>query len=127
MGGFAGTAGSWWQPPRTIVARRAIVAAAVAAPRDRICALAGIKVLLLPQSSFKISSRGPERKQSLSILVLRRGQRRLLLQQVAKQNCLLRATASLVPKPFLFCIPAPLPHRNLCSPFIYLPHFPATL
>src|SRR5258705_9653278 len=104
MGGFAGTAGSWWQPPRTIVARRAIVEAAVAAPRDRIGALAGIKVLLLPQSSFKVSSRGPKHKQSLSILVLCRGERRLLLQQIAKQNCLLRVCASLIAKPLSFCI-----------------------
>src|SRR3982074_1090144 len=118
MGGFAGTAGSWWQPPRTIVARRAIVAAAIATQRDRISALARIKVLLLPQSSFKVSSRRPERKQSPPVLVLCRGERPLLLQQVAKQNCLLRVSGSLVAKPFLFCIASAFRRGKLCSGFV---------
>src|SRR5260370_34031497 len=120
MAGFAGTAGSGWQPPSTIVARRAIVEAAVATQRDRIGALARIKVLLLPQRSFKVSSRRPERKQGLPVLVLCGGERRLLLQQSAKQNCLLRVSVSLVAKSFLFCISSTLGHGKLYSGFAQL-------
>jgi hypothetical protein len=72
-----------------IAATRMIVEAAADARRDPIFALVGIKALLLTQSSFKVSSRRPERKQSLLILILRSRERCLLLQQIAKQNRLL--------------------------------------
>src|SRR5258706_2944952 len=45
IGTLAGTAGSWWQPARVVVARRAIVEAAVAARRERIGAMARLKAL----------------------------------------------------------------------------------
>jgi hypothetical protein len=79
MGAFAGKADSWWQPTTMVVARRAISEAAVAARRDGIVALAGVTALLLTQGSFEVGSRCPEPKQSLSVLVFRSGERRLLL------------------------------------------------
>src|SRR5882757_4580535 len=117
--GFAGKAGSWWQPPKRVAARREIEEAALAV-RDFICPMAGIKVLLLPQSSCKFSSRRPERKQSLSILVLCSCERCLLLQQSAKQNCLLRVSVSMVAKSFLFRVASALRHSKLCSGFAQL-------
>src|SRR5438270_11229749 len=104
MGAFAGAAGSWWHPPTMVVERRAISEPALAARRDRIGALARIKALLLTQSSFKVSSRCPERKQCLPVLILRSCERRLLLQQVAKQNHLLGVGVRLVTKSFSFCV-----------------------
>ena len=80
MGAFVGKAGWWLQPPRMVVARRAIMEAAVAVWLARIGALAGIKALPLTQSSFEVSSRCPEREQSLPVLVLGSRKRRLLLQ-----------------------------------------------
>src|SRR5260370_40529616 len=100
-----------------IVARRANVGAIVAVRRGRVCALAGIKALLLTQSSFKVSSRRPERKQSLPVLVLGSRERRLLLQQIAQQNSLLCVRVSLVAKPFLFCAASILRCCKLCSGF----------
>jgi len=73
MGAFAGKevhAGS----RRDGFASRAIVEAAVAARATlslrRLVSIWSIKVLLLTQSFSKSASRGPEPKQSLSVLVL---------------------------------------------------------
>jgi hypothetical protein len=82
--------------------------------------MAGIKGLLLPQGSCKVSPRHPERKQSLSILVLCSCERRLPLQQSAQQNCLLRVGVSLVAKSFLFRAASALHHGKLYSGFAQL-------
>src|SRR5205823_5303805 len=72
------------------------------------------------QGSFEVSSRGPERKQSLAVLVLRTCDRRLLVQQIAKQNRLLGIGVSLVTKSFLFCIASCFRDRDLCPGFTQL-------
>jgi hypothetical protein len=101
-----------------IVASRAIVAAAVDVRRDRICALlAGIKALLLTQSFFKVSSRRPERKQSLLVMIVRGCERRLLLHQIAKQSRPLCVGVSLVTKSLLFCVTSTLRYCKLRSRF----------
>jgi len=60
---LCGQCGSWWQP-KMVTVRREIEEAALAV-RILSVQMAGIKVLLLPQSSCKVGSRRPERKQSL--------------------------------------------------------------
>src|SRR6266700_2266387 len=103
-----------------MVAPRAIVKAAVATRRNRVCALVGITALLLPQRLFKVNSRRPERKQSLPVLVLSGREQRLLLQQVAKQNRLLCVCVGLVAKFLLFLIPGAFSHCELRSRFAQL-------
>src|SRR6266700_2403051 len=103
-----------------MVAPRAIVKAAVATRRNRVCALVGITALLLPQRLFKVNSRRPERKQSLPVLVLSGREQRLLLQQVAKQNRLLCVCVGLVAKFLLFRIPGAFSHAALRSRFAQL-------
>src|SRR5947209_227564 len=63
IGPVAGKAGSRWQPPRTVVARRAIVEAAAAARRDRSGALADIKALT-PLPRLSQSQLAPSRTQA---------------------------------------------------------------
>src|SRR5258708_313912 len=103
-----------------MVATKAIAKAAVATRRNRVCALVGITALLLPQSLFKVSSRRPKRKQSLSVLVLGGCEQRLLLQQVAKQNRPLCVCVGLVAKFLLFGIPDAFCHGELRSRFTQL-------
>src|SRR6266702_8391268 len=103
-----------------MVAMKGIAKAAVATRRNRISALVGITALLLPQSLFKVSSRGPERKKRLPVLVLGGCEQRLFLQQVAKQNRLLCVCVSLVAKFLLFCIPDAFGHGELRSCFTQL-------
>src|SRR5689334_6663254 len=104
-----------------IVASRAIVVAVVDVRRDRICALAGIKALLLTQSFFKVSSRRPESKQSLPVLVLISRKRCLLLEQIAQQNRLLRVCVCLVAKSLLLGITGAFRCCELRSSFAQLP------
>src|SRR5579864_8138729 len=96
-------------------ATRAIAKAAVTIRRNRACALVGITALLLPQSLFKVSSRCPERKQRLPVLVLGGCEQRLFLQQLAKQNRLLCVCVSLIAKFLLFGIPNAFGHGELRS------------
>src|SRR5712691_3869132 len=56
---------------------------------------------LLSQGPFEVGSRRPEQRQGLSVSVLGGGERRLLLQQDAEQDRLLRVGLRLVAKPFL--------------------------
>src|SRR5258708_7389182 len=103
-----------------MVAPRAIDKATVATRRNRVCALVGITALLLPQSLFKVSSRCPERKQRLPVLVLGGCEQRLFLQQVAKQNRLLCVCVGLVAKFLLFRIPGAFCYGELRSCFTQL-------
>src|SRR5258708_39750521 len=102
-----------------MVATRVVVKAAVATWRNRVCALVGITALLLPQSFFKVSSRHPEPKQGLPVLVLGGCEQRLFLQQVAHQNRLLGICIGPVAKFLLFGTPGAFCHSKFRSRFTH--------